>query len=52
MSVAQLIQFESDDAYRGFSVGFTEDGEWAFFLDTRVSRTPPNAKVAEELRCK
>ncbi|MDA0298455.1 MAG: hypothetical protein O3A54_07180 [Actinobacteria bacterium] len=52
MSVAQLDQFESDDAYRGFSVGFTEDGEWAFFLDTRVSRTPPNTEVAEELRCK
>ena len=52
MSVAQLDQFESDDAYRGFSVGFTEDGEWAFFLDTRVSRTPPHTEVAEELRCK
>lgn len=52
MSVEQLDQFEDEDAYRGFSVGFTEEGEWAFLVDTRVSRTPPNAKVAEELKCK
>lgn len=49
---ADLSQFEREDAYLGFSVGFTEDGEWAFFLETRVSRTPPDANVAEELRCK
>ncbi|MSO59997.1 MAG: hypothetical protein EXQ63_06700 [Ilumatobacteraceae bacterium] len=52
LSVEELDQFESDDAYGGFSVGFMEDGEWTFFLETRVSRTPPNAKVAEGLRCK
>lgn len=51
-STLELVQFEKQDAYRGFSVGFAEDGEWVFFLETRVSRTPPNAQVAEDLRCK
>ena len=47
-----LREFENNDAYSGFSLGFDDNGSWVFFLKARVSRTPANAGVAEELRCK
>lgn len=47
-----LRKFENNNAYSGFSLGFDDNGSWVFFLEARVSRTPPNAIVAEELRCK
>ena len=50
-SANELDQFKSDDAYRGISLGFAEDGQWVFILKDRVSRTPPNAKVEQELQC-
>lgn len=50
-SMQELARYEIADAYLGFSVGFTAEGEWVFFLKDRVSRTPPNAEVTSDLRC-
>lgn len=50
-SEQELARYEVADAYLGFSVGFTEGGEWVFFVKDRVSLTPPNAKVADDFRC-
>jgi len=36
----ELTEYMAEDAYLGHSVGLTPEGEWVFFTEGRVSRTP------------
>jgi len=36
----ELAEFQIADAYLGYSVGLTPEGDWVFFTEGRVGRTP------------
>lgn len=39
-SADELLEYQAADAYLGFSVGLTPEGEWIFFTSGRVGLTP------------
>lgn len=44
LTAATLAEYQAADAYLGFSIGFSPEGEWVFFTDGRVGWTPPTPR--------
>lgn len=40
-TASEVAEYKRLGAYAGYSAGFRPDGEWVFFVSSRVARTPP-----------